>query len=91
MRGDVLELKDKGVQDHKRFKLFLEMNISKMVLIRELDEEKYLVAFCCEEPKGAWVAFGTSAGKLYVNIRNFESVEKSLCEKVIPPLLTHLP
>ena len=83
MRGWILELMEYVGDDKKkqaRYKTIEECQPHRMILLRELNDEQFLVAICKETRKANYIKLLTATNKyLYVNIRNFQAVDRSFC------------
>lgn len=74
----------------KRYDLLLKVRPSKLILLREIDKDRYLIAIARDLPQNAWVAFETNVDKIYVNIKNFYSIDKCCCKKALVQFPNHI-
>lgn len=84
MRGCLLELEEYVGDDKKkqeRYKIIEKSRPHRMVLLRELNDEQYLVAMCKQTNKSKYVRFPTTINEnVYVNIKSFQSIDRSFCK-----------
>ena len=83
MRGVVLELipydsADDPVKE-KKYKATCALKSPYFVVLREIDENHYLVSMCRETTHKGWTSFATTKGNIYINTLSFLSLDKAFC------------
>ena len=68
---EMIEYTDKQEKAPKCYNAFLELKCSKMIILRELDADKYLVAICRDTPQFNWELMWTINESIYVNTKSF--------------------
>lgn len=84
MRGTILELSPYVGDDMeiiKKYNLILKIQPTKLILLRELNNDKYLIAIARDIPTKGWFVFETNTDHIYVNIKSFYCIDKCCCKK----------
>ena len=62
---EMIEYTDEQEKAPKCYNAFLELKCSKMIILRELDADKYLVAICRDTPQFNWELMWTINESIY--------------------------
>ncbi len=82
MRGTLLELIEYSGSDStklKKYNAIIKLNTKQFIVLKKIDEDLCLVALCRDEFQDQWQKFNTINGSIYINIKSFYTIHRSLC------------